>query len=233
MSPTSQSGRAISVLIADDDPLALDVLEHYLSSEPDIDVVAAVNDGDQVLHLLTELSADVLLVDVNMPRLGAETILREVSKLEFPPVFVAITALENPASMLDLLRNGSSGYILKCQTRSSIVQAVRDAAGGGTVVSPASTPRLIGHVTGEVMQPEPQGTLLDAVLRSDEGFSSMEKDVLRSLCEGKRNAEIANELSYSESSVKKYVSRSMNRFKATSRVELVAKLLRPPEPETL
>lgn len=226
------SGRGISILIADDDPLALKTLTRYFEQTNDLKVVATARDGVQALaELDAHPEIDIILADIHMPRMNGLTLLKEIAHRTRRPKLIAITAIDDEKNMLRVLGEGGSGYILKSQTPLSIVQSVRDAVHGGMVVSPNAAKGLIKYFPHDngygnrAPASQNNATLLDEILSTDTALTEVEKQVLELLCQGKNNADIAKELSYSESSIKKYVSRLMVHFGASSRLDLVVALL--------
>lgn len=219
----------IAVLVVDDDPLARATLSQYFTHTPGFAVVAQAGNGVEALAVLQETRVDVVLSDINMPKMNGLTLLDEVKKLENPPVFVGITSLDQDDNMLQAIGRGGAGYLLKSQTPSSIVQSVRDALDGGMVVSPNAMRTLIKEIPGLGKQAGVSRTLLEEVTAPDYPLRDAEKTVLKLLCRGMSNAEIAAETRYSESAIKKRVSNLMQEFGAKSRLDLVVALLNKPE----
>ena len=149
--------------------------------------------------------------------------------LKNPPRFIAITSIDDDDNMIRVLGRGGAGYILKSQSPKSIIQAVRDAVEGGMVVSPTSVENLIREVPRVQNFEGYHRNLLDQVVADDSPLTAEEKKVLKLLCLGMSNAEIASHMLYSESSVKKRVSSLMQDFGAKSRLDLVVALLNKPE----
>lgn len=213
------------ILIADDDKLALEVLSKYFSKVNDFIVTATASNGHQALEALHHHTVDVILADIHMPRMNGLALLDEIAKLSNPPIFIAITALDNDETMLRVLGQGGSGYILKSQTPASVVQAVRDAVAGGMVVSPNAVRSLINEIPRIRREGNNDRILLEEVTSGSSPLSKVEKDVLRLLCKGMSNSEIASTMNYSESSIKKRVSKLIRDFGANSRLDLVVALL--------
>lgn len=222
--------RRISILLVDDDPLVLNTLSSYFSKTQDLFVAATARDGVEALALLDRpTEVDIILADIHMPRMNGLALLREISVRDQAPKFLAITALDDEKNMLRVLSEGASGYILKSQTPLSIIQSVRDAVHGGMVVSPNAAQGLIKYIpdvpTEPGAVPQQGGNLLDFILATDSDLTAVEREVLVLLCKGYSNSDIAHEMNYSESSIKKYVSRLMAHFGASSRLDLVVALI--------
>ena len=111
-----------------------------------IDVPAHTVTRDGTPIPLTPLEFDLLVVDVNMPQMDGITLLKHLNSAPNPPTFLAVTAFDSDDTMLKILRAGGAGYILKNQRPRSIIEAVREAMEGGTVVAPAAMHRLVDYI---------------------------------------------------------------------------------------
>ena len=225
MGTTSES--PIRVFLVDDDPLVREVLKSYLDSAEGITVVATASDGTEALERIPELDVDVVLSDVYMQHMGGAELLRNLDARGAAPAFLAISSLDNDTAMLDILDHGGRGYILKSQPREEIILSVRQAVAGGTVISPAAMNKLLPHLS----QREPQAPQSDRGARPKtaidvpSGVSDTEQKVLELLCDGLSNADIAKQLNYSESTVKKMVSKLLSAYGVSSRLDLVVTVL--------
>lgn len=217
---SSGTNQHIRVFLVDDDPLVRDVLNRYLTSAEDIDVVGTASSGPEALELIDPVETDLVLSDVYMPEMDGPTLLAHLNERSDTPAFLAITSLENDKKMLDVLGLGGRGYILKSQPPEEIILSVRQAVTGGTVVSPAAMTNLVRYLSPseKTAAATPQRTY-------PEGITDGETDVLELLCEGLSNADIARRLSYSESTVKKHVSRLLTLYGVSSRLDLVVTVL--------
>lgn len=211
------------VLVVDDDPIVLAALRQYFSSTDDIRIVAEATNGVEALTLLNNVSVDVVLADIHMPEMDGVTLLREIQRRSNPPAFVAITALDADDSMLKVLAGGGVGYIIKSARPQEIISAVREAADGGTTVSPQAMTRLVDYIPAERPPEDPVLTQLGPVYAK---LTGVEKRVLGHLCEGLSNAEIAHVLNYSEATVKKHVSQLIGQFGVSSRLSLAVTAIR-------
>lgn len=211
----------IRLLIVDDDHRVRDGFTAYFSYAEDITVVGTAADGVEALETLRARSVDVVLSDVNMPRMGGIELLAEVKKLPHPPTFVAITSLDTDESMLRMIGGGATGYVIKSEAPAKIIGAVRDAVGGGTTVSPAALSRLVDLVkVSSSVDPS-----VDEIGRRIAGLSPAQRTILDLLCQGLSNTEIARRSFYAESTVKKHVSHLISYFGASSRLDLVVQVL--------
>lgn len=232
MGTTSEN--PIRVFLVDDDPLVREVLKSYLDSTEGITVVDTASDGSEALERIPELDVDVVLSDVYMQHMGGAELLRNLAARGAAPAFLAISSLDNDTAMLDILDHGGRGYILKSQPREEIILSVRQAVAGGTVISPAAMNKLLPHLS----QREPRAPQIDRRARPKAttdvpaGVSDTEQKVLELLCDGLSNADIAKHLNYSESTVKKMVSKLLSVYGVSSRLDLVVTVLNGRGPQT-
>ncbi|MDU0479627.1 response regulator transcription factor [Staphylococcus chromogenes] len=212
----------IDVLLVDDSPLVLSTLRRYLETTHDIRVVAEASNGEEALEQLQLHDVDLVLADIHMPTMDGPTLLSRINQLPKRPVFVAVTAFDSDRTMLQILKLGGAGYVLKSERPRVIIDAIRDAVAGGMVVSPQAMTRLVQYLNNDV--PQRAFDPLQEALKL-ETLTEAEKKTLVLLCKGQSNAEMATALNVTESTVKKHVSSVISQFGATSRLNLVAKVL--------
>ena len=213
----------INALLVDDSPLVLSSFRHYFDTTEDIEVVAVASNGEEALERLALHDIDVVLADIHMPTMDGPTLLENINLLERRPILIAVTAFDSDRPMLRILRLGGAGYVLKSERPRVLIDAVRSATDGGMVVSPQAMARLVTHLRDE----RPAHSRVDPLAEAMklQTLTNTEKSVLTLLCRGMSNAEMAEELNYSESTIKKYVSSIIDQFGATSRLNLVVKVL--------
>ena len=217
----------ISLLVVDDDPLVLEALGRYFASAEDMEVRATAENGKVALALLQEQDFDVIVADIHMPEMDGTTLLREVNKLEDPPVFVAMTAMDNDETLKEVMSNKAAAYILKSSKPVYILDTVREAVRGGTVVTPQSLTRLFEQLpdwNAEGAGANPAAA--NAKIKDNHHISPALEQVLDLVCQGKSNEEIAKSTHYAPGTVKKYVSTLLSEFHAKSRLELAVKALK-------
>lgn len=166
-----------------------------------------------------------MLSDLHLPNMGGLALLDKLQKRPNPPSFVAITAWDTDHNMLKVLTRGGAGYIVKSSHPQEISYAIRHVVNGGTFVSPQTMKRLVRYLPKDVHTRAPIDRN-DTAASIVPSLTNIEATVLDHLCHGKSNAEIAVMTNYSESTVKKQVSRLISRFGVTSRLSLVVKVLR-------
>ncbi|MFJ1791796.1 response regulator [Kitasatospora griseola] len=199
----------IRVLIADDEPLVRSGLAVILSAEPDIEVVGEAESGARAVALARTLTPDVVLTDVRMPALDGIQAARRILDTVVPaPRVVVITTFENDDSVHDALLAGAAGFLLKRSRPEAIVQAVRLAAFGDTLMFPDSVRDLaLRHRRETTPFPHP--------------LSDREQEVLRLMAAGLGNAEIARTLFLGAETVKTHVANILTKLAARNRTHAV------------
>ena len=168
----------IRVLLADDESLVRTGLRMILSSEPDLAVVGEAADGRQALRLLAELAPDVVLLDLRMPELDGLGVLRALPASGAPPV-VVLTTFDTDANVQEALVAGAAGFLLKDAPAAQLVTAIRAAAAGDAVLSPAVARRVVQRLSAHPAVPEH---------RLLEELTERERQVLALMAEGCSNA---------------------------------------------
>lgn len=195
---------AIRILIADDHAVVRQGLRLFLSLEPDIEIVGEASDGKQALAMAHQLHPDIVLMDLLMPEMdglqATAAVRRELPDTEV----IALTSVLEDSSVVQAVRAGAIGYLLKDTEADDLVRAIKAAAEGQVQLSPKAAARLLR----EVRAPE-----------SPETLTERETDVLRLLALGKANKEIAYELHIGEKTVKTHVSNILSKLGVASRTQ--------------
>lgn len=200
----------IRVLICDDQPVVADGLRSILSTVPRLEVVGIAHDGAEAVDLAASARPDVVLMDLKMPVMNGVRATREI-RTRLPDVRVLVlTTYDDHEWVLDAVRAGASGYLLKDSTRDALVAAIEGTAAGKTPVDPSVAGRLFAHVAG--------GAPL-TLSRELAALTERERDVLRSLGHGLSNAEIAARLELSEGTVRNYVSAILSKLDLADRTQ--------------
>jgi DNA-binding NarL/FixJ family response regulator len=197
----------IRIVLADDHRIILEGLEQLFQRESDFEVLAACTNGEDALRSVRELKPDILVLDVDMPRMDGISVLRQIHDEQIPTRVVLLTATVGDADVLEAMRLGAWGLVLKEAASIRLVQSVRLVQRGQRALDQALVSRA-----------------LEKVVRREDGkdrlLSPRETDVVRMVAAGLRNKEIAMKLSISEGTVKSYLHAIYEKLDVHGRVEL-------------
>jgi DNA-binding NarL/FixJ family response regulator len=207
----------IRVLIADDQSLMRTALRMSLTAEPDIEVIAEAVDGLQAVELARRLEPDLIVMDIRMPRLDGVAATRALtaSPGSSAPKILMITTFDLDDYVVEALRAGASGFLLKDATSEELVHAVRVVAAGEALLAPRVTRRLLDSYARWL----PRSTAAASGIA--ELITKRELAVLILIARGLSNAAIGRELHLAESSVKSHVSHLLAKLGRHDRVQLV------------
>jgi DNA-binding NarL/FixJ family response regulator len=220
------SSRPIRILIAEDHPLFGQGLRRVLTLEPDLEVVAEVQDGEAAIEATRALKPDVVLMDINMPKVNGLQATQEIKAMREDVAVIILTAYDDEEQMIFALRTGASAYFVKDVLPSELIEAVRVVRSGQYVVN--------GQVlanTNELMQwllawynerarfeGSAQGTLMP--------LSAREMDVLELIVRGASNKMIATTLGISQQTVKNHMTSIFRKLAVNDRTEAAMIALR-------
>jgi two-component system, NarL family, response regulator LiaR len=193
------------VLIADDHSIVRQGLRMFLSADPEFEIVGEARNGAEAVKLACQLRPDVVLMDLVMPIMDGITATAAIRR-EAPDVeVVALTSVLDGTSVIEAVRAGAIGYLLKDTESEELRRAIKAAAAGQVQLSPAASARLLR----EIRTPE----------QSVEVLTEREKEVLQLLALGKSNQEISRELHIAEQTVKSHVSHILGKLGVPSRTQ--------------
>lgn len=201
---------SIRILLADDHAVVRAGLRMLITPEPDLEVVGAAEDGDQVLQMVARLHPDLVVMDISMPGLGGIDALRQVKEMSPKTHVLILTIHEDEGLMRRALRAGASGYVVKRAAESELIHAIRTVWRGDIYIHPTMTRALLKDLVSSSTRFPQEDTL-----------TPREVDVLRLIARGCTNSQIAKELSISARTVEGHRANLMGKLDLHSRVELV------------
>ena len=205
----------VKILIADDQVLLSRALATILGSQPDLEVVATVHDGQAAVDTVVHTPVDLVLMDVRMPRLDGVAALKKIRARPNPPKIVMLTTFNVPDTVKAALTVGANGFLLKDADPETLIESVRTVAAGQTVLAAD----VVGHILPGALTVAAD-TLPSHVQQGLSLLTPREMEVLHAIGEGKTNAEIAAELVISATTVKTHVSNLLAKVHARDRVAL-------------
>ena len=205
----------VKILIADDQVLLSRALSTILGSQPDLEVVSTVHDGQAAVDTVAHTPVDLVLMDVRMPKLDGVAALKKIRAKPNPPKIVMLTTFNVPDTVKAALTAGANGFLLKDADPETLIDSVRTVAAGQTVLAAD----VVGHILLGALTVAAD-TLPSHVQQGLSLLTPREMEVLHAIGEGKTNAEIAAELVISATTVKTHVSNLLAKVHARDRVAL-------------
>ena len=205
----------ISAVLADDHIVVRTGIKMLLDADPDIEVVAEAAEGTEAYSLVARYKPDVLLLDISMPPGQSGLIACEKTAKDFPDTKVVIlTMFAEPEYLLNTLRGGAAGYVLKNSTPEQLRQAVHDVANGGSYIHPTMVELLAKHAAGGSNDP------------SIQQLSSRELEILQLIARGHTNKEISTMMFLSVKTVEAHRSKIYKKLHLKTRADAVDYALR-------
>lgn len=206
-----RSQSRVRILLVDDHPIILSGLRNSLSSHPQFKIVGEASNGTEAIHKARETNPDVVLMDISLPGLNGIEATRALQK-EIPRAKVlALTMHDNREYILEIIRAGAKGYVLKDTTPSELIRAIVAVYNGESFFSPR-----ISRIVVDELKASPQRKKLVPI----SGLTPREEEVLRLIAEGRKNKEIAERLSISVRTVETHREHIMEKLHIHSAVGL-------------
>lgn len=202
----------IKVLLVDDQHLIRQGLKALLELESDLDVVGEAENGQEAIKLVSELSPDVVLMDVRMPIMDGVAATKKIHD-DFPAIkILVLTTFDDNSYVTAVLQNGAIGYLLKDTPSEELAVAIRAIYKGYTQLGPGIIKKLVSQFSSDAVNyKEPPSNLAELTTR--------EKEVLRLIASGASNKEIAQQLYISEGTVKNHVTNILTRLSLRDRTQ--------------
>ena len=211
----TETASPIKVVLADDQALVRAGFRSLLDAQDDIEVVGEASTGDEAVRLASELSPDVVLMDIRMPGMDGLAATRAIAEDErlADVRIVVLTTFGLDEYVFEAIRAGASGFLVKDTEPNELVQAVRVVASGEALLSPSVTKQLLVEFASRAKEPLQAAGL--------EELTDREREIVALVGEGLSNHEIAERLFVSPATAKTHVSRAMGKLGARDRAQLV------------
>jgi len=198
----------LRIIIVDDHKLFRDGLREVLGLEPDFKIVAEASDGEEAMAVIREHLPDILLFDINMPKVDGIQLVRELNNLKIRVAKIAVSAHADEGSLATLSAEGVLGFVLKSSGRTELVTAVRSASRGQSYIDP----RVAGKLMTSFSKRKNENDLLGEL-------TPREKEILYWLAQGLSNSEVAAQMVLSEKTVKNHVSHMLKKLDIRDRTQ--------------
>jgi len=222
ISPTTELNneepRKTTIILADDHPIVRKALRNDLEKEADFIVLAEAGDGEEAIRLVSELTPDVVIMDIGMPKINGIEATRQI-KVSHPDIIVLVlTVYDDVEHILGILESGADGYLTKNILVEDIIKSIRSVVAGETVLSPQVFQQVLKYALRHSTKP----------VRLDTGvkLTTRELEILRLIAKGISNKEIASELNISSRTVKSHMVDIFRKLDVSSRTEAVITSLR-------
>ncbi|MDR5657945.1 response regulator transcription factor [Serpentinicella sp. ANB-PHB4] len=198
----------IKILLADDHSLVRQGLKQILELEEDLAVVGQASNGEEALEKVQIYKPDIVLLDINMPKLNGIQTLRRLKDINRTIKVIMLTFHEDREYLLETINLGANGYVLKDSESTSLIKAIRDVNSGASYIHP----NVANEIVKELNYKEKDNNCLNELTRR-------EYEVLTLIAEGKNNKEISSELFISEKTVKNHVSSILKKINVSDRTQ--------------
>lgn len=212
---------AIRVLLADDYAMFRDVLNSALEEEEDITVVGEAADGQEALDKCLALDPDILILDVEMPRMNGVEATRLLAQRCPRTKVVIVTAYEDDHLIMQLIQAGATGYLLKETDMEEVVRAIRVAHSGDSLIQPRVAKKMMRMMAQMTPVAQPPKAQHDEVKEKLARLTQRELEVLIEVGKGKNNKELGSHFVISEPTVKTHVARLMQKLELRDRIAMV------------
>lgn len=209
-------GTTARILLVDDHPMMRRGLRDLLELENDLEVVGEAGNGEDAIALAQQTEPDLILMDLNMPGIDGLETTRRMRDVDIDARIVMFTVSDEQGHVLEALRNGADGYLLKDMDAEQLIEQIRLAATGRMALSPELTQVLAEAIR---VRPKPTGQV------SFSSLTKREKEVLRLIAKGQSNKMIARKLGITEGTVKVHVKNLLHKLGLRSRVEAAVWIL--------
>lgn len=210
----------IKVLVADDDPFIRESLKVIIGLDPELRVDASCANGlEATAYVREHPDTDLVLMDIRMPECDGVEGTRLLKALERPPAVLILTTFDDDEYILQALRNGANGYLLKNVPPAAIVAGIKSVVAGHHLIHP-DIARKLAELIDSRSRPSARPEELRELALAEAGLTPAERQIVRLIAEGMSNREIAAALFFSEGTVKNYITEVLGKLALRDRTQL-------------
>ncbi len=200
----------IRILIVDDHTVVRKGLKALILTEADLEVVGEAGDGEEAVRRARILNPDVILMDMSMPKMDGVEAITEIKKENSEARILVLTSFAEDKKILDAIRAGALGYLLKDASPDELLRAIQDVYRGESSLHPTVAQKVIHAIQGPT-DPDPKG--------NSQSLTERELEILKLIAEGLPNQQIAKQLFISERTVRTHVSNILRKLKLPNRTQ--------------
>ncbi|MFC4305718.1 response regulator [Cohnella boryungensis] len=213
----------IQLLIVDDDPFIRESLKLILDLDPEIQVIGTCGNGEESFQFVkAHPETNIVLMDIRMPVCDGVEGTRKLKGLDHPPQVLILTTFDDDDYIVQAIRCGANGYLLKNVPPARIVSGIKSVAEGNHLIHPEIARKLAGLLEPHSLDARPAGggdAASDQAL-ANAGLTPAEQEIVRHIADGKSNKEIAGAMFLSEGTVKNYISEILGKLELRDRTQI-------------
>jgi len=213
----------IRALIVDDYPVVREGLRTMLSTDRTVEIVGEASDGAEAVAMVAEKKPNVVLMDIRMPNMDGIEATRQIKDKYPSTAVIVLTMYDNDAYVIDAVRAGASGYLLKDASRELLLHTIRTVSSGTTLIK---TDLLFEAISSLIRSKQAFQETEVSTIQALEELTPREREVVQLVAEGHTNKEIGKALSITEDTVKKHMQSILAKLETTNRAGAVAKVTR-------
>ena len=210
---------SINILIADDHMLLRKGIRNVLEFEKDLTVIGEAEDGEAAVAMALQLKPDILLLDINMPRMNGLEVTKKLKSANAGIKVLILTIHDDDNYVIEVIKSGAAGYLLKDIEPSMLIKAIRTVFEGETFIYPTLAAKLFGEINRREERKQEVVSMLER--RKEERLTYREIEVMELICKGLSNHDIAQKLFLSEKTVKNHLTNIFRKINVTDRTQAV------------
>jgi len=209
----------IKIVIADDHALLRQGIRNVLELEDDLQVIGEAGDGEEAVKKAAQLVPDILLLDINMPKINGLEVIKQVIAQQPKVRIIVLTMHDDKNYVIEVIKAGAVGYLLKDIEPGMLVKAIRTVYEGESFIYPCLAKKLFSEINRQHVRKLEEAKVIERT--KDERLSYRETEVLEMVCKGMSNQDVAKHLFLSEKTVKNHLTNIFRKIGVTDRTQAV------------